>query len=57
MACTNYWKSLSVAESILVKDIGGHWHAILHELRFVLAKNSSLSHKQRVGLQSFLTYV
>ena len=27
----------------LVMDNGGHWYAILHELRFVLAKNSTLS--------------
>jgi hypothetical protein len=58
MACTNYWNSLSVAESILVKDIGGHWHAILHELRekFESLAQTRETTRLLVWLQSFLTY-
>jgi hypothetical protein len=43
MVFSNYWHRLSVAETILVPDNGGHRYAILHELRFVLAKNSTIS--------------
>jgi hypothetical protein len=39
IAYLNYWNCPSMAEADLVTDNGGHWHAILLELHFVLAKN------------------
>ena len=47
----NYWNRLLVAETILVIDNGGHSHAILHEVRFVLAKNARVSRVHAVTVR------
>ena len=57
MVCSNYLNRQSVVATILVMDNGGHGDAILHKLRFVLAKNSKglAQHRDRTeSNESFL---